>query len=82
MASGIYPQEFEQICSVCYLPDCIEVAETPSRESRMACPLRVAIRRNLTPGQGRQLSQVARHWGYAPVVYLKMVQIQVERNQL
>lgn len=80
MASGVYTQEFETICVVCYLPDCCEFTEGPGK--RNVCPLRIVKRLKLTAAQGKQLSQVARHWQYQPELFLRMAEITAERNLL
>lgn len=79
MTSGIYSQEFEAICTVCFLPDCIEFEAAPRRN---ICPLRIVKRLNLTANQGIQLSQVAQVRRYEPGHFLRMAEITAERNQL
>lgn len=80
MASGVYTQEFETICTVCYLPDCCEFIEGPGK--RNVCPLRIVKRLKLTADQGKQLSKVARYWGYRPELFLRMAEITAERNRI
>ena len=78
MASGVYSQEFETICTVCYLPDCIEFSSGPGK--RNTCPLRIVKRLKLTADQGKQISEIARLRQYRPELFLKMAEQWAERN--
>lgn len=80
MTCDVYALEFEQICCVCYLPDCIEFQNVSWKKN--VCPLRIVKRLRLTAEQGKQLSQVARIRGYRPYLFLKMAEITAERNLL
>jgi hypothetical protein len=76
MTSGIYTQEFEEICTTCYLPDCIEFG----KGARNVCPLRIVKRLKLTAQQGKSLSEIARIRQYRPELFLRMAEIQAEWN--
>ena len=80
MSSGIYPLEFEQICTTCYLPDCIEFQDVSWKRS--VCPLRIVKRLNLTAEQGKNLSEIARVRQYRPELFLRMAEKQAEWNQI
>jgi len=76
MAATIFPIALEQaICPACYLPVCIEDVRRQG-----VCPLRICYKLKLTAGQGKALSEIAGHWGYQPKHFLRMAELQAERN--
>lgn len=81
MPSGIYPYAFERICHYCFLPECCELGRQRGGKDNV-CPLRITKRLGLTAQQGIDLSRIAEARQYKPHHFLRMAELQAERNQL
>jgi hypothetical protein len=81
MTCDTFPLEYEQkICTACFLPVCVEFTNRGPKAN--VCPLRISKQLKLTADQGRRLSRVAQIRQYQPAEFLRMAQVQAERNQI